>query len=71
MGQLQADYLEETSLEVDPRFGEVQQGQVVGGDGSISVPVSETALGFAPQQGQDPMQPAQPSGDLPASQVCS
>lgn len=70
VGQLQADYLEETSLEVDPRFGEVQQGQVVGGDGSISVPVSETALGFAPQQGQDPMQPPQPSGDLPASQLC-
>lgn len=70
VGQLQADYFEETSLEVDPRFGQVQQGQVVGGDGSISVPVSETALGFAPQQGQDPMQPPQPSGDLPASQVC-
>lgn len=71
VGQLQVDYLEETSLEVDPRFGQVQQGQIVGGDGSISVPVSETALGLAPQQGQDPMQPPQPSGDLPASQVCS
>lgn len=71
VGQLQADYLEETTLEVDPRFGEVQQGQILGGDGSISVPVSETALGFAPQQGQDPMQPAPPPDDLPASQVCS
>jgi hypothetical protein len=66
--RLQQDYLEEHPVEVDPRFGVYQNGQVVSGDGSVSVAVSERARSLVPQ-GTDDLG-AQPEADLPPSQVC-
>ncbi len=70
VAQIQADYLEEHPVELDPRFGVFQNGQVVNGNGSISIPVSETARSFIPQS-TDSLEAAPPSADLPPSQVCS
>lgn len=67
-GRLQQDYLEDNPVEVDPRFGEYRDGQVVSGDGSLSIPVSERARSFVPDATDDPA--AQPPADLPASQTC-
>lgn len=70
VAQIQADYLEDHPVELDPRFGEFEDGQIVSDGGSISVPASQTALGLAPQQpeaGQEAPQPADP----PAAHVCS
>ncbi len=69
VAQIQADYLKDHPIEVDPRFGVFQDGQIANGDGSISIPVSETARGFLPQEDGAQQPPA--AGDRPASQVCS
>ncbi len=57
-----AQYLVEEAqsadVELDPRFGELTSGQVVGGSGSLSVPAA----------GEDAAQP--PVRDLPPSQTC-
>ena len=66
--RLQQEFAEETTVEIDRRFGVYRDGQVVSADGSLSVPVSDRALGFASQGSDDPG--AAPAGDLPASQVC-
>lgn len=65
---LSQQYLEENPVEIDPRFGVYQNGQVVSGDGSVSVPVSERATSLVPQSTDD--MAAQPPADLPAAQVC-
>ena len=66
--QLQQEYLRDHPVEVDPRFGVYQDGQVVSGDGSVSIPVSERAQGLVPPSTDD--MAAQPPADLPAAQVC-
>ena len=68
VSRLQQGYLEDHPVEIDPRFGVYQNGQVVSGDGSLSVAVSERAKSFVPQSTDDGT--AQPAADLPASQVC-
>lgn len=66
--RLQQEYLADNPVEIDPRFGVYRDGQVVSGDGSLSIPVSERAQGFVPTATDD--MAAQPPADLPASQVC-
>lgn len=66
--RLQQEYLAVNPVDIDPRFGVYQDGQVVDGDGSVSVPVSERATSLVPQATDDLA--AQPPADLPASQVC-
>jgi hypothetical protein len=66
--RLQQEYLEENPVETDARFGVYQNGQVVSGDGSVSVPVSERATSMIPDSTDDTA--AAPAADLPASQVC-
>lgn len=66
--RLQQDYLEEHPVEIDPRYGVYQNGQVVSGEGSVSIAVSERAQSFVPQATDD--MGAQPTADLPPSQVC-
>ena len=57
-------------MEVSPRFGRVQNGQLLAGDGSLSVPVSETALSFKGGSTDDPFGSGS-TADYPASQRCS
>ena len=68
--ELQAAYLEEVGVEVSPRFGRVENGQLLAGDGSLSVPVSETALSFKGGSTDDPFGTGS-TADYPASQRCS
>lgn len=58
-----AKYARERDIELDPRFGDFRRGQVVGGSGSVSVPVE--GAGSEPSQGEQ----ADVSG-LPDSQIC-
>ncbi|CAN5889888.1 hypothetical protein BH20ACT6_BH20ACT6_22190 [soil metagenome] len=54
----------DSDIELDPRFGDLAEGQVVGGSGSLSVPVDdEDGSGASTAGGTD--------ADSPASQVCS
>ena len=57
---------DETDIELDPRFGDMASGQVVGGSGSLSVPAvaDEQTSADAGADGGD-------VDDLPATQVCS
>ncbi len=66
--RLQEEYLADHPVEIDPRFGVYQDGEVVSGDGSVSVAVSDRARSFVPESTDDPGAAA--SADLPASQVC-
>jgi len=59
-----ADYAEEQQVELDPRFGDFTDGQVIGGSGSLSVPLEATETTVPP-----PGTPEDVSG-LPASQIC-
>jgi hypothetical protein len=68
VARLQQAYLEEHPVDIDPRFGVYRDGQVVSGEGSLSVAVSERARSFVPEGTDDPA--AMPAADLPASQVC-
>lgn len=68
VARLQQAYLEDNPVEVDPRFGVYQNGQVVSSDGSLSVAVSDRAKSFVPQSTDDGAAP--PAADLPAAQVC-
>lgn len=68
IARLQQEYVADNPVEVDPRFGTYREGQVVAGDGSLSVAVSDRALSFVPSSTDDPA--AAPAADLPASQVC-
>jgi len=54
--QYLVDEAASADVELDPRFGELTSGQVVGGSGSLSVPL----------EGAD----ARPDGGLPAAQTC-
>lgn len=66
--RLQLEYLESQDVEVAPRFGTLQEGQLVAGDGSLSVAVSENATAVQPSGTDDPMAAG---ADVPASQRCS
>jgi hypothetical protein len=70
VARLQQEYLEEHTVEIDPRYGAYQNGQVVSGDGSLSVAVSERAKSFVPDA-TDATGAVPPAADLPASQVCA
>jgi hypothetical protein len=58
-----ATYAEDRDIELDPRFGSFSGGEVVGGSGSVSVPVE--GAGSAPSEEDQ----ADVSG-LPDSQIC-
>ena len=62
--------LEKADVEVAPRFGRVSKGQLVAGDGSLSVPVSDDAKDLAGGNSDDPFG-AGSGADYPASQRCS
>ena len=68
--RLQAEWLEKADVEVAPRFGRVSKGQLVAGDGSLSVPVSDDAKDLAGGNSDDPFG-AGSAADYPASQRCS
>lgn len=59
-----ADYADEHDVELDPRFGDFTGGQVVGGSGSLSVPLEPTET-----RTRTPGTPEDVSG-LPDSQIC-
>lgn len=56
--QYLVDEADHTDIDLDPRFGELTSGQVVGGSGSLSAPL-------------DGAQARTPVEDLPFAQVCS
>ena len=68
--ELQNEYLEEADVEVAPRFGKLQDGQLIAGDGSLSVPVSKKATSFTGGSTDDPFGTGS-TADYPASQRCS
>jgi hypothetical protein len=64
--RLLQEYAREADVELDPRFGTFEDGQVVPGDGSLSVPVSQNAVnGVSPEPSPEFL-----SG-LPPSQKCA
>jgi len=64
--RLRTQYASKADVQIDPRFGTMENGQLKAGDGSLSVPVSDFAREATA---------AQPSSSLvsqlPASQKCS
>ncbi len=68
--KLQADYLADADVKVSPRFGEIRNGQLIAGSGSLSVPVSKEALAFKGGSTDDPFGTGS-TADVPASQRCS
>ncbi len=67
---LQASYLEDADVEVASRFGRIVDGRLVAGEGSLSVPVSETATSFKGGSSDDPFGTGS-TADYPANQRCS
>jgi predicted transcriptional regulator len=64
--KLVAAYAQDADIEVDPRFGEMVDGTLQPGNGSLSVPVSDLAVeGSAPEVGEGLV------SQLPASQKCA
>jgi hypothetical protein len=63
--RLRSEYAAEADIEIDPRFGTVEDGVVRPADGSLSVPVSELAVQGAAEQVEDGFVSA-----LPATQKC-
>ena len=63
--RLRAAYAQEADVEIDPRFGELVEGQLRPTNGSLSVPVSDFAEKTAAAQ-----PPADLAALLPASQKC-
>jgi hypothetical protein len=68
--KLQADYVDKADVKVAPRFGRITGGQLVAGDGSLSVPVSAKARSFKGGSSDDPFGMGS-TADVPASQRCS
>jgi hypothetical protein len=63
--RLRAVYAEDAGVEVDPRFGTMEEGVLQAGDGSLAVPVSDFAVSAASPEGGESL-----VGQLPASQKC-
>jgi hypothetical protein len=63
--RLLTEHAEQADIEVDPRFGEVVDGALQPGSGSLSVPVSELAVQGSGAEAGDGL-----AGLLPASQKC-
>jgi len=63
--RLRSEYAAEADIDVDPRFGTVEDGVIGPADGSLSVPVSELARQGAVEQVEDSFVSA-----LPATQKC-
>ncbi len=68
--KLQTDYLDKAGVEVSTRFGRIDNGQLIAGDGSLSVPVSATATEFEGGSTDDPFG-TNSQADYPANQRCS
>jgi len=64
--RLVEQYVEEADVEVDPRYGRLEGGQLVPESGSLSVPVSDFAVGAAEEQPTEEL-----VSQLPSSQKCS
>lgn len=63
--RLRTEYAAQADIEVDPRFGSLEEGVLQPGDGSLSVPVSDLAV----QAGAEEPSP-ELIEQLPASQKC-
>jgi hypothetical protein len=64
--KLLAQHAAEADIEIDPRFGEIVDGTLQPGNGSLSVPVSHLAVsGSSPDAGEELV------SLLPASQKCA
>jgi hypothetical protein len=63
--RLRSEYAAEADIEVDPRFGTVEDGVVTPADGSLSVPVSDFAVQGAAEQLEDGF-----ASSLPSTQKC-
>jgi hypothetical protein len=63
--RLRSEYAAQADIEVDPRFGTVEDGVVTPADGSLSVPVSDLAVQGAAEQPDAGFASA-----LPATQKC-
>lgn len=63
--RLRAAYADEAGVEVDPRFGTMEDGVLQAGDGSLAVPVSDFAVSAASAEGGEGL-----VAQLPASQKC-
>ena len=70
VAKIQAEYVDKADVKVAPRFGRLENGQLIAGDGSLSVPVSKTATAATGGTTQDPFGTAS-TADVPASQRCS
>ena len=64
--RLLREYVEQADVEVDPRYGKLQDGALVPDSGSLSVPVSDFAVGADEEQPTEEL-----VSRLPASQKCS
>jgi hypothetical protein len=63
--RLLQEYAQQADVEVDPRYGTLQNGVLVPDNGSLSVPVSDFAKGAAEPQPTEEL-----VSQLPASQKC-
>ena len=63
--RLRTEYAAQADIEIDPRFGTIEDGVVTAADGSLSVPVSETAVQGAAEQVDDAF-----VSQLPTTQKC-
>jgi hypothetical protein len=63
--RLRSEYAAQAEIEVDPRFGTVEDGVVTPADGSLSVPVSDLAVQGAAEQLEEGF-----ASSLPATQKC-
>ena len=63
--RLLREYAEQADVEVDPRYGRLEDGVLVQDSGSLSVPVSDFAVAAAEEQPTEEL-----VSQLPASQKC-
>lgn len=64
--RLRAEYAQQADIEIDPRFGTLEEGVLQPGNGSLSVPVSDLAV-----QADEQEPPAELIEALPSSQKCA